>query len=70
MWYVRDVLYAVLYVRFNCFVLRGCAVLRRYIHVCNSDVFSVVHMYLDNLKFYVVCINDRRYVCCSECYVP
>ena len=26
-------------------------------------------MYLDNLKFCVVCINGRRYVCCSECYV-
>ena len=48
----------------------GCAVSRRYIiHVCDSDVFSVVNMYLDNLKFYVVCINGRRYACCSECYV-
>ena len=26
-------------------------------------------MYLDDLKFCVVCINTRRYVCCSECYV-
>ena len=26
-------------------------------------------MYLDHLKFYVVCINSRRYVCCSECDV-
>ena len=25
MWYVRDVLYAVLYVRASCFVVRGCA---------------------------------------------
>ena len=24
---------------------------------------------LDHLKFYVVCINSRRYVCCSECDV-
>ena len=24
MWYVRDVLYAVLYVRVSCFVVRGC----------------------------------------------
>ena len=23
----------------------------------------------DHLKFCVVCINDRRYVCCGECYV-
>ena len=26
-------------------------------------------MYLDHLKFCVVCINSRRYVCCGECYV-
>ena len=36
--------------------------------VCNSDVFSVVYMYLDPLKFCVKCINGRRYFCCSECY--
>ena len=41
MWYVSDSLYAVLYVCVNCFVVRGCAVKRRYINVCNSDVFSV-----------------------------
>ena len=48
MWYVCDVLYAVLYVRVNCFVVRGCAVSRRYINDCNSDVFSVVNMYHDH----------------------
>ena len=26
-------------------------------------------MYLAHLKLYAVCINGRRYVCCSECYV-
>ena len=26
-------------------------------------------MYLDHLKFCGVCINGRRYICCSECYV-
>ena len=69
MWYVRDVLYAVLYVRVSCFVVRGCGVSRRYIDVCYCDMFSVVNVYLDHLKFYVVCINSRRYVCCSECDV-
>ena len=69
MWYVRDVLYAVLYVRVSCFVVRGCGVSRRYIDVCYCDTFSVVNVYLDHLKFCVVCINSRRYVCCSECYV-
>ena len=34
MWYVRDVLYAVLYVRVSSFVVRGCGVSRRYIDVC------------------------------------
>ena len=61
-WYVCDVLFAVLYVR-------GCAVSRRYINVCISEVFSVANMYLDHLKFCIVCINDRSYVCCSKCYV-
>ena len=56
-----------LYVRVSCFVVRGCAVSRRYIHVCNCDMFSVVNVYLDHLKFCVVCIDGRRYVCCSEC---
>ena len=40
-----------------------------YINVCNSDVFSVVNMYLDHLKLCLVCIICGRYVCCSECYV-
>ena len=41
----------------------GCAVSRRYINIRNSDAFSVVNMYLDYLKFCVVCINGRRYIC-------
>ena len=49
--------------------MRGCAVSIRYINVCHSDVFSVVNMYLDHLKFCVMCSDGRRYVCCSECYV-
>ena len=64
-----DVLYAVLYVRVNCFVVRGCAISRRYINVCNSDGFSVVNVYHDHLRLYVVCINGRRYVCCGEYYI-
>ena len=36
-WYVCDVLYAVLYVRVSCSVVRGCAVSRRYINVCNCE---------------------------------
>ena len=69
MWYVCDVLYAVLYVCVSCYVVGGCAVLKRYIDVCNCDMLSVVNVYLDHLKFCVVCIHGRRYVCCSECYV-
>ena len=63
MWYVCDVLYAVLYVCVCCFVVCGCAVSRRYI-VCYCDMFSVVNVYLAHLKFCVVCVNGRRYVCC------
>ena len=46
-----------------------CCLLEVYIYVCNSDVFSVVNMYLDHLKFFVLCINGRMYVFCGECYV-
>ena len=69
MWYICDVLYAVLYARVSCFVVHGCAVSRRYIHGSNCNMFSVVNVYLDHLKYCVVCINGRRYVCCSECNV-
>ena len=68
-WYACDVLNSVLYVRVSCFLVRGCAVTRMYINVCNYDMFSVVNVYLDHLKLCVVCINGRRYVCCSGCNV-
>ena len=67
--YVRDALYAVLYVRISCFVVCVCGASRRYIDVCYCDMFSVINVYLDHLKFCFVCINSRRYVCCSECDV-
>ena len=54
MWYVCDVLYAVLYVCVSCFVVRGCAVSRRYIDICNCDKFSVFNVYLDHFKFGVM----------------
>ena len=60
MWYVCDVLYVCV----RCFVVRGCSVLRRYIDVCN--IFSVVNVYLDHLKFCVVCINGLMYDCCGK----
>ena len=60
MWYARDAPYAALYVRVSCPVVRGCGVSRRYIDVCHCDMSSVVNVYLDHLKFYVVCINSRR----------
>ena len=62
MWYVCDVLYAVLYVRVSCFVVRGCAVSRRYIHVCNCDMFSVVNVNLDHLKFCVLMVEGMSVV--------
>ena len=52
MWCVCDVLFAMLYVRVSCCVVRGCAVSRRYINVCNCDMFSVVNVYChDHLNF-------------------
>ena len=60
MWYVFDILYAVLYARVSCFVVRGCGVSRRYIDVCYCDMLSVVNVYLDDLKFWVVCNISRR----------
>ena len=41
----------------------------RYINVCNCDMFSVVNVCIDHLKFCVGYINGRRYVCCSQCNV-
>ena len=32
-------------------------------------MFRVVNVYLDHLKFYGVCLECRRYVCCSECNI-
>ena len=58
-----------LYICVSCFVVRGRAVSRMYINVCNCDLFSVVNVSLDHLKFCVVCINGRGYICCSECNV-
>ena len=57
-----DLLYAVLYVRVNCFVVRGCAVSRRYINVCNCDMFSAVNVYLDHLKFCVLMVEGMSVV--------
>ena len=43
-WYVRDALYSVVYVRVSCFVVRECCVSRRYIDVCYCDMYSVVNV--------------------------
>ena len=67
MWYVCDVLYAVLYVRVGCFVMRGSAVSRRYINVCNCDMVIVVNVYLDHLKF---CVCSECNVVSNECIEP
>ena len=53
----------------HCLVVCGCAASRRYIDVCWYDIFSVVNVYHDHLKFCVVYINGRRDVSCGECYV-
>ena len=58
-----------LYVRVSCIVVRGCGVSRRFINVCNCDMFSFVYVYLDHLKLCGVCIDGRRYVYRGECNV-
>ena len=62
MWYVRGVLYAVLYVCVSCFVVRGCGVSRRYIDVCYCDMFSVVNVYLNHLKLCVLIVEGMSVV--------
>ena len=62
MWYVCDVLYAVLYVRVRCFVVRGCAVSRKYINVCNCNMFSVVDVYLGHLRLCVLMVEGMSVV--------
>ena len=62
-------LYAVLNVCVSRFVVRGCAVSRWYINVCNYDMVSIDNVNLAHLKLFVLCIDGGRYVYCSECYV-
>ena len=72
MWYVRDVLYAVLNVRVSCFVVRGCGVSRRYIDVCYCDMFSAMSVSfclshpvaVSALIFVEACVRVLR---CCEC---
>ena len=45
-------------VRVQLSTMSDCIVLSRGgMDVCNYDMFSVVNVYLDHLKFCVVCIN-------------
>ena len=50
------------YVCVSCFVVRGCAVSRRYIDVCYCDRFSVVNVYHDHLKFCVLMVGGMSVV--------
>ena len=43
-------------------LVRGCDVSRRYINVCNCDMFNVVYVYLGHLKFRVVMIESMSVV--------
>ena len=42
--------------------MRGCAISRRYIDVCYCDMFSVVNVYLDHLKFCVLLVEGMSVV--------
>ena len=46
----------------GCFVVRGCAVLRRYINVCNCDMYSVVNVFIDYLKLCVLMVEGMSFV--------
>ena len=59
---VCDVQYAGLYFCVSSFVVHGCAVSRRYIDVCNCDLFSIVNVYLDHLKFCVLMVKGMSVV--------
>ena len=65
MWYVCDVLYAVLYVR-------ECAVSRRYINVCNCDMsLLLLGLCLCVVSVVVFCLSVRlSWFCdCDACTV-
>ena len=55
---------AVLYVPVSNFEVRGCALSRRYIDVCNCDVFSVVNVYLYYLK--LCCAHGGDVMLCAR----
>ena len=40
----------------------GCVVSKKYIDVCNGDVFSVVNVYLDHLKLCVLMVEGMSVV--------
>ena len=42
---------------------------KRYINVCNCDMFSVVNVYLDHLSSVCCVVCLEMYVCCCECNV-
>ena len=42
--------------------MRGCTVSRRYINVCNCDMFSVVNVYLDHLMWCVLMVEGMSVV--------
>ena len=51
---------AVLYVCVSCFVVRGCAVSRRYIDVCNCDMFSVIYfIYSIHIAIYGIHVTKQ-----------
>ena len=58
MWYVRDVLYAVLYVRLSCFVERGCGV----------EGMSVVANVMVSLMRVVSIVQPIGMDCCKVMY--
>ena len=46
MWYVRDVLYAVLCVRVSSFVVRGCDYIMYKCILINSHIYIYIYIYI------------------------
>ena len=63
---VRDVVFSVCIVRCLCM---GSMSVSSCCLVCIMWQFLMLRPAFVNLKYCVVCINGRRYVCCSDCCI-
>ena len=74
MWYVRDVLYAVLYVRVSCFIVRRCAVSARWSSIASSTSINKLQV-MQNAALrtatgctYYICMTKHSYFPYTSAY--